>query len=335
MQNADVARIFDDLADLLEIQGANPFRVRAYRNASRTIESLSDSLADIAADDSRSLDDLPGMDELANQVLVTAEVPSSVTAAEATVAVTLGSDQGDLSAEAFVPIQDTSPEGPVTAGVDEPMMLNSTYLYAGLGALAVGLLIVLVMAAPKKQKPLTGAELASTYASRVGGVHKGAEESFDISADLQELARTPVAVICAGAKSILDLRLTLEYLETHGVPVVGYRCDEFPAFFTRGSGLPVDVRLDAAAALVQHAEPHHARGVAKVGRLLVPHRRLGVVDLHADAARIHPRQIDHGRHMAGLGGAREQACSLERVLVGDPALDQDVPQPVHGLGMVA
>jgi pseudouridine-5'-phosphate glycosidase len=78
----------------------------------------------------------------------------------------------------------------------------------------------------------------------IGGVHRGAERSFDISADLQELARTPVAVVCAGAKSVLDLALTLEYLETHGVPVIGYRTDRFPAFFTPDSGLAVDARLD-------------------------------------------------------------------------------------------
>ncbi|HEX6362057.1 MAG TPA: pseudouridine-5'-phosphate glycosidase [Albitalea sp.] len=78
----------------------------------------------------------------------------------------------------------------------------------------------------------------------IGGVHRGAETSFDISADLTELARTPVAVVCAGAKSILDLRLTLEYLETHGVPVIGYRTDRLPAFFTRDSDCAVDVRLD-------------------------------------------------------------------------------------------
>ena len=95
----------------------------------------------------------------------------------------------------------------------------------------------------------------------IGGVHRGAATSFDISADLQELARTPVAVICAGAKSILDLRLTLEYLETHGVPVVGYRCDEFPAFFTRGSGLPVDVRLDDATAIAQVMEAQWVLGL--------------------------------------------------------------------------
>lgn len=79
----------------------------------------------------------------------------------------------------------------------------------------------------------------------IGGVHRGAATTMDVSADLQELAQTPVAVVCAGAKSILDLGLTLEYLETHGVPVVGFGTDEFPAFYTRRSGLGVDCRLDS------------------------------------------------------------------------------------------
>ncbi|WP_329604600.1 pseudouridine-5'-phosphate glycosidase [Undibacterium luofuense] len=78
----------------------------------------------------------------------------------------------------------------------------------------------------------------------IGGVHRGAETSFDISADLQELAQTSVAVVCAGAKSILDLGLTLEYLETHGVPVVSVGQEAFPAFFTRNSGFKADFRLD-------------------------------------------------------------------------------------------
>ena len=78
----------------------------------------------------------------------------------------------------------------------------------------------------------------------IGGVHRGAELSFDISADLEELARTPVAVVCAGAKAILDLPRTLEVLETKGVPVIGYGTDEFPAFWTRSSGLRTDIRLD-------------------------------------------------------------------------------------------
>ena len=83
----------------------------------------------------------------------------------------------------------------------------------------------------------------------IGGVHRGAQTSFDISADLQELAHTSVAVVCAGAKSILDLPLTLEYLETHGVPVVSVGQAQFPAFFTRESGLNADFQLDSAAEL--------------------------------------------------------------------------------------
>lgn len=78
----------------------------------------------------------------------------------------------------------------------------------------------------------------------IGGVHRGAEKTMDISADLEELAQTPVMVVCAGAKSILDLPLTLEYLETKGVPVIGYGTDELPAFYTRQSGLGVDYRVD-------------------------------------------------------------------------------------------
>ena len=83
----------------------------------------------------------------------------------------------------------------------------------------------------------------------VGGVHRGAETTMDISADLEELARTPVMVICAGAKSILDLGLTLEYLETKGVPVIGYGTEELPAFYTRKSGFKVDYRIDTPAEL--------------------------------------------------------------------------------------
>ena len=78
----------------------------------------------------------------------------------------------------------------------------------------------------------------------IGGVHRGAETTMDISADLEELGRTPVMVICAGAKSILDLGLTLEYLETKGVPVIGYGTEELPAFYTRQSGFRVDYRMD-------------------------------------------------------------------------------------------
>lgn len=88
----------------------------------------------------------------------------------------------------------------------------------------------------------------------IGGVHRGAERTMDISADLQELARTNIAVVCAGAKSILDLGLTLEYLETHGVPVIGYQTDVLPAFYSRTSPFRVGYRLDSAKEIAQFLE---------------------------------------------------------------------------------
>lgn len=89
---------------------------------------------------------------------------------------------------------------------------------------------------------MAGIEVFAT--GGIGGVHRGAEESFDVSADLRELGRTPVAVVCSGAKSILDLPKTMEVLETEGVPVVGFATDTFPAFHVRDSGLPVGMRAD-------------------------------------------------------------------------------------------
>ena len=93
----------------------------------------------------------------------------------------------------------------------------------------------------------------------IGGVHRGAEVTMDISADLEELSRTPVLVVCAGAKSILDLGLTLEYLETKGVPVLGYGTDELPAFYTSKSGFSVDYRVDS---------PEEAAAAFRAGREL-------------------------------------------------------------------
>lgn len=92
---------------------------------------------------------------------------------------------------------------------------------------------------------LAGIEVFAT--GGIGGVHREGESTMDVSADLTELARTNVAVVCAGAKSILDIGRTLEYLETHGVPVVGYKTDEFPSFYARESGFGVDFRLDEPA----------------------------------------------------------------------------------------
>ena len=101
----------------------------------------------------------------------------------------------------------------------------------------------------------------------IGGVHRGAETTMDISADLEELSQTPVMVICAGAKSILDLGLTLEYLETKGVPVIGYGTEELPAFYTRHSGFKVDYRIDTPEELA--ASFAAARGLGMKGGMLV------------------------------------------------------------------
>jgi pseudouridine-5'-phosphate glycosidase len=101
----------------------------------------------------------------------------------------------------------------------------------------------------------------------IGGVHRGAETTMDISADLEELGQTPVMVVCAGAKSILDLGLTLEYLETKGVPVIGYGTEELPAFYTRQSGFGVDYRIDTPEELAAAFKAGHAMGL-KSGMLV-------------------------------------------------------------------
>ena len=123
----------------------------------------------------------------------------------------------------------------------------------------------------------------------IGGVHRGVEETLDVSADLEELGRTPVAVVCAGAKSILDLPRTMEYLETRGVPVVGYRTGVLPAFWVRESGIAVPHRVDDAAA---------------AARLIAAQRALG---LTAGIVLANPlpedRALDAGRIEAAIAGA--------------------------------
>jgi pseudouridylate synthase len=112
---------------------------------------------------------------------------------------------------------------------------------------------------------LAGIEVFAT--GGIGGVHRGAETSFDISADLDELAITPVVVIAAGAKAILDIPKTLEYLESRGVPVVGFQTDDFPAFWSRFSGLPAPLRLDRAADIAKTFTIRKTLGLA--GGMLV------------------------------------------------------------------
>ena len=104
----------------------------------------------------------------------------------------------------------------------------------------------------------------------IGGVHRGAEHSFDISADLEELAQTNVAVICAGAKSILDIPLTLEYLETAGVTILGFQSDDFPAFYTRKSGFPVDYRVENAEEAARIVKIKNVLGIKNGILITVP-----------------------------------------------------------------
>jgi pseudouridine-5'-phosphate glycosidase len=136
----------------------------------------------------------------------------------------------------------------------------------------------------------------------IGGVHRGGETSFDISADLQELARTSVAVVCAGAKSVLDLRLTLEYLETHGVPVIGYGTDRLPAFFCRDSGLGVDARADTPEEIAQIMKAKWQLGLA--GGLVVANPIPEPFALPREAAdRATTQAVDEARAQGVTGKA--------------------------------
>ena len=157
----------------------------------------------------------------------------------------------------------------------------------------------------------------------IGGVHRGAEVTMDISADLEELARTPVMVVCAGAKSILDLGLTLEYLETKGVPVIGYGTDELPAFYTSKSGFPVDYRLDTPQ---QVADTFRAAREMGLGGMLVTNP---IPDQFAMDPQVINRAIDDAVAQAqaqGIHGKQTTPFLLAKVkeLTGGDSLDSNI-----------
>jgi pseudouridylate synthase len=156
----------------------------------------------------------------------------------------------------------------------------------------------------------------------IGGVHRGAATSFDVSADLDELGRTEVAVVCAGAKAILDIGLTLEYLETRGVPVIGYRTDEFPAFYTRGSGFAVDHRLDSPAEVARFLSVH--RRLALGGGVVIgnPIPEPHALDPDTISAAIERALADAGT----LTGKEATPYLLARVaeLTGDASLEANI-----------
>ena len=158
----------------------------------------------------------------------------------------------------------------------------------------------------------------------IGGVHRWAETTMDISADLEELAQTPVMVICAGAKSILDLGLTLEYLETKGVPVIGYGTEELPAFYTRHSGFRVDYRVDTPEELAAAFSAQREMGL-KTGMLVtnpIPEEYSmdkTVIDAAIDAALAEAKAL-------GIHGKETTPFLLAKIkdLTGGDSLDSNI-----------
>ena len=159
----------------------------------------------------------------------------------------------------------------------------------------------------------------------IGGVHRGAEKTMDISADLQELANTPVCVVCAGAKSILDLGLTLEYLETYGVPVLGLRTDELPAFYCRTSGYKLDYNCqdeETVAKIMKTKWDVGLKGGAVVGNpipeqyAMDPDYMNKIIDqavAQANAEHIHGKAITPFllAHIKDMTGGSSFAANLE------------------------
>ena len=158
----------------------------------------------------------------------------------------------------------------------------------------------------------------------IRGVHRGAETTMDISADLEELAQTPVMVVCAGAKAILDLGLTLEYLETKGVPVLGYGTDELPAFYTRESGLGVDARIDTPEDLAAVFQAQRDLGL-KTGMLVTN----PIPQQYAMDKTVIDKAIDQAlaeSHEQGIHGKETTPFLLARVaeLTGGDSLESNI-----------
>lgn len=169
----------------------------------------------------------------------------------------------------------------------------------------------------------------------VGGVHRGAEVTMDISADLEELATTSVMVVCAGAKSILDLGLTLEYLETKGVPVIGYQTNELPAFYTRKSGFSVDYRLDSPKEL---ADAFAAKlGMNLRGGMLVTNPIPEEYSMDADVINeAIDRAIKESRDL-GIHGKETTPFLLARIkdITGGDSLDSNIQLVLNNAALAA
>jgi len=169
----------------------------------------------------------------------------------------------------------------------------------------------------------------------IGGVHRGVERTMDISADLEELSRTAVAVVCAGAKSILDIPRTLEYLETRGVPVVVYRSNEFPAFYTSRSGIPAELRMDSAAEIASMLSAMWKLGLD--GGAVIANPIPGEYEMPVD---IITAAIDTALGEAGKAGVRGKDVTpflLARVkdLTGGDSLESNIALVMNNARLAA
>jgi pseudouridine-5'-phosphate glycosidase len=219
---------------------------------------------------------MPWPQNLATAQAVEAEVRAHG-AVPATIAVLGGRLKAGLTQAEITLLARLGPQAAKASRRDLPLLVAS----AGSGATTVAATMVIAA--------LAGIRVFAT--GGIGGVHRGAATSFDISADLQELARTAVAVVCAGVKSILDIGLTLEYLETHGVPVIGFGTDQLPAFFSRDSGFGVDCRLDTPAEIAAVMQAKWSMGLG--GGLVI----------------ANPIPAEHALPRAAVDGAIAQALA--------------------------
>ena len=165
----------------------------------------------------------------------------------------------------------------------------------------------------------------------IGGVHRGAQQTFDISADLEELAMTNVTVVCAGAKAILDLPLTLEYLETKGVPVIGYGTKELPAFYTRTSGLSVDYEIDTPAELAKTIFVKHELGMN--GGILVTNP---IPEQYSMDPKVINKAIDEA-NAKGIKGKETTPFLLAKVkeITGGDSLDSNIQLVYNNAALAA
>ncbi|MBR5762324.1 MAG: pseudouridine-5'-phosphate glycosidase [Lachnospiraceae bacterium] len=169
----------------------------------------------------------------------------------------------------------------------------------------------------------------------IGGVHRGAQQTFDISADLDELAMTNVTVVCAGAKAILDLPLTLEYLETKGVPVIGYGTKELPAFYTRTSGLGVDYEIDTPAELAKTIFVKHELGMQ--GGILVTNP---IPEQYSMDPKVINKAIDEAiaeANAKGIKGKETTPFLLAKVkeITGGDSLDSNIQLVYNNAALAA